>query len=87
METTLLEDQRRILIAAIDEIRPEHYAGSRPPKQSYEQAIRDKELFAFRWTSAFFDDHDMYFKFCIKGAGKDQRVFICSIHEHHENKE
>jgi len=87
LETTLQEDQKRILLAAIGEITPAHYAGLRPPQRSYEPAIRDRELLAFRWTSTFFAGHEMYFKFCLKGADKDQRAYICSVHEHRENQD
>jgi hypothetical protein len=87
LETALAEDQKKILLAAIEEVAPGHYVGSRPPQRSYEQTIRDKELFPFRWRSMFFAEHEMYFKFCLKGADKDQRAYICSIHEHRENQD
>lgn len=86
LETSLPEDQKKILLAVLGEIEPAHYAGTRPPQPAYEQAILRKELFAFRWVSTFFADHEMYFKFCLKGVDKDQRAFVCSIHEHRKNQ-
>ena len=81
IETTLQEDQTQILLGALGEITPEHYTGLRPPPRSYEQAILGKELFAFQWKSTCFGGLQMYFKFCVKGDGENQRVFICSVHE------
>ncbi|MBZ5591264.1 MAG: hypothetical protein LAP39_03445 [Acidobacteriia bacterium] len=86
METTLAEDQQAILLAPFGEVTPEHYAGTRPPARSYEPAIYHEELFAFRWSSLFFSNHEMYFKFCLSGADEGRRAFICSIHEHRENQ-
>jgi hypothetical protein len=80
IDTYLPEDQAKILQQALSEIAPEHYAGSRPPQQSYEPTIQGKELFAFRWTSTCFGGREMYFKFCVSGKGDDKRAFICSIH-------
>ncbi len=80
IETALQEDQSGIMLAILGEITAEQYAGTRPPTRSYEQAIHGKALFAFSWTSSYFNNREMYFKFCLMGAGNDQMVFICSIH-------
>jgi len=82
--TTTTEDQTAILLAVAQEITPDHYAGTRPPQEAYEDAIKGEDLFAFRWKSSFFGNEEMYFKFALKGADKGRRAYICSIHEHHK---
>lgn len=84
METTLLEDQTGILLAALGEITPDHYQGPRPPPKSYEPPIRGREILGFRWESPFFSDRMMYFKFGLNGSDENRRAFICSIHVHRE---
>jgi len=78
--TALEEEQTEILVAALKEIKPEHYAGKHPPERSYEQGTRDTELFPFRWKSNFFGRRTMYFKFSIETRDRKPRAFIYSIH-------
>jgi len=84
IETTLVEDQTKVLVTALEEIRTEHYAGSRPPQKSYEPAAKGKDMFAFRWQSDFFTKTEMYLKFCLVGDDRNRQVCIFSIHEHKE---
>lgn len=79
-ETTLPEDQFSILTSVMEEIRPEHYKGDRPPKRSYEPVTKGLEMFAFRWDSTFFGQTEMYFKFSVSGIGKSRRIWIYSLH-------
>ena len=70
------EEHNRALESALNEIRPEHYAGYRPPQKSYEQVCREAELFAFAWDSAFFGCR-MYLKFCFV----KETLYIVSFHK------
>ena len=80
IEMALLEDQEKILLAVLNEIKPEHYAGTHPPTKAYETTVKGRDLFAFAWKSPFFDGQEMYFKFCMNGTDDRKRVFILSIH-------
>ena len=51
----------------LSEINPDDYDGSRPPERSYENAIRNSELFAFCWYSESRKEY-MYLKFVIRGG-------------------
>lgn len=44
---------------------PENYAGARPPRQSYEAAIKGAELFAFVVQPTLLESVDVYFKFAL----------------------
>ena len=85
IESTVLEDeQTEILVAVLSEIKPEHYAGKRPPERSYEQGTGGIELFPFRWESNFFGRRPIYFKFAIATRDRKTRAFIYSIHPNRE---
>ena len=84
MDTTLADDQRKILMGSLCEITPDHYVGGRPTTKSSEPRVRGAELLAFSWKSSFFSGSEMYFKFCVSGENDARRAFVCSIHEHRE---
>lgn len=71
IETDLLED----LSCLLDEIVPDHYAGQNPPEKSYEQKIKNLDLFAFKIDSLFFGS-EVYLKFALSGDG----LFLVSLH-------
>jgi hypothetical protein len=60
----------------LEEIRPEDYAGGRPPQKSYEKAIEGRELFAFSWLSKILNKK-MYLKFALK----NNQYYYVSLHE------
>jgi hypothetical protein len=64
-----------LIRSLLKEIKPEHYAGSRPPQKAYERSIEGRELFAFSWDSQHLGRR-MYLKFAIKG---DCYVYV-SLH-------
>src|SRR5579872_6307162 len=53
-----------LIMALLEEIRPEDYAGGRPPQKSYEKTIEGRELFAFCWNSKILGKK-MYIKFAL----------------------
>jgi hypothetical protein len=53
-----------VLIELIETTTPAHYTGARPPQRSYEQDIKDLELFAFAVDSKRFKCR-VYFKFAL----------------------
>jgi hypothetical protein len=71
------KDLTKVLSDILEEIAPNHYAGSRPPKKSYKSDILNLELFAFRWVSKFFGC-ESYLKFCIK----QDSIYLVSLHQH-----
>ncbi len=71
----LVADLARDLPAVFREIVPGDYRGQRPPKKSYEQAILDCDLLAFRWVSKVFGCR-MYLKFTLK----KENLWIVSLH-------
>ncbi|WP_155303891.1 hypothetical protein [Desulfosarcina widdelii] len=73
----LISELTDILSEILDEIRPKDYVGRRPPEKSYEDQIKDLDLFAFRWNSARFGC-EAYFKFVING----DILYIVSLHQH-----
>ena len=66
-----LEEQTEALALALGEVRPEHYAGSRPPQRSCKGA----ELFAFAWESGHYRRR-MYLKICFV----KETLYIVSFH-------
>ena len=70
-----------ILTGLLEEITPDQYAGLYPPQRSYEDKIRDCELFAFRWLSKRLGCRT-YLKFTIK----DNRMWLVSFHEDRKGK-
>ena len=66
----------KLILELLDEIRPENYAGGRPPQRSYEKTIEDRELFAFCWDSLKLGKK-MYMKFALK----EGRYYYVSLHE------
>jgi hypothetical protein len=76
----LEEEQTKILIGALSEAKPEHYAGVYPPDRSYEQRTHNLEVFCFCWESPFFGNREMYLRFSVVPSGDNVRVWIYSIH-------
>jgi hypothetical protein len=70
------------LETALNETEPEHYAGTRPPQQSYERTCVGAELFAFAWDSSHFRRR-MYLKFCFA----KETLYIVSFHKQRAAKE
>ena len=75
----LVEDITNVLSNILNEITPDDYAGARPPQHSYEEKIKDCELFAFRWESKRFGC-EVYLKFTLK----DDVMWLVSLHQHRE---
>ena len=69
------------LTGLLEEITPGHYVGLYPPQRSYEDEIKDCELFAFRWLSKRLGCRT-YLKFAIK----DNRMWLVSFHEDRKGK-
>ena len=65
-----------VLSELLDLISPAHYVGTRPPQRSYEQAIKDLELFAFEVISPRFKS-PIYFKF----ASSIGILWLVSLHK------
>lgn len=65
-----------LILVLLDEINPKDYAGGRPPQRSYENAIKNCELFAFCWASQKLGKK-MYIKFALK----DNRYYYVSLHK------
>ena len=80
LDLYLPEEQENALANVREELKPEYYAGSRPPQRSREESVRGKELFAFAWMSRFFGKR-IYFKFTFKGTGNVKDLYVLSIHE------
>ena len=72
---------QNVLLSLLEEIRPSHYAGSRPPQQSYKTKTRGLELFAFRWMSTRLGCK-AYLKFCLR----EGVIYLISLHPHRENR-
>lgn len=68
-----------VLSDIFEEITPDDYVGKRPPERSYEDKIKDCELFAFRWVSKQFGC-ELYLKFTLK----DDVLWLVSFHLHRE---
>lgn len=58
------EESESVLSRLLNVISPAHYVGTRPPPRSYEQPIKDLELFAFEVNSPRFNC-SVYFKFTM----------------------
>jgi len=71
-----------VLVELLDETNPAHYVGSRPPQKSYEQDIRDLELFAFSVESSRFKCR-IYFKFALA----EEMFWLVSLHPDRPMKE
>jgi len=70
------EELESVLSELLELISPAHYVGTRPPQRSYEQTIKDLELFAFEVTSPRFK-YPIYFKFA-SSAGV---LWLVSLHK------
>ena len=68
-----------MLSGFLDEISPENYVGKRPPEKSYEQEIKDLDLFAFRVESSWFRRR-VYLKFTLTG----DNLWLVSLHQDRE---
>ena len=75
-------DLETVLSELLDEINPAHYTGLRPPQKSYEQDIRDMELFAFTVESSRFECR-IYFKFALA----EGMFWLVSLHPDRPMKE
>jgi hypothetical protein len=65
-----------ILQKLLDATAPKHYAGSRPPKRSYEREIEGLELFAFVVESSRFKCR-VYYKFALVAGF----IWLVSLHQ------
>ncbi len=71
----LIEELPDILGAILEECRPDHYSGGRPPQRSYRDDIKSLELYAFAWVSGCLG-HSVYFKFATRGGV----IWVVSLH-------
>jgi hypothetical protein len=76
-----VSELKNVLVSLLDEIKPIHYAGSRPPQKSYKSEIIGAEIFAFRWLSKILGC-ETYIKFCFK----QDSLYLVSLHRHREGK-
>ena len=74
-------DLQTILLDLIDNTSPKDYVGDRPPQKSYENDIKDLDLFAFKSRCSSFTDY-IYLKFALT----DTCLFIVSLHKHREQE-
>jgi hypothetical protein len=72
----LISELKEVLLQIFEEIKPDHYAGKRPPQRSYETKIKNMELFAFQWKSRIFGC-----KTYIKFTFKHNIFYLVSLHE------
>ena len=71
-----IEDVPEILAELLGEVVPEHYAGTRPPQRSYEEALGGSELYAFKIDSKRVGCQ-VYFKFSLI----EDYLWVVSFHE------
>jgi hypothetical protein len=70
------EELESVLSELLESISPAHYVGTRPPQRSYEQTIKDLELFAFEVTIPRFKC-PIYFKFALRTG----ELWLISLHK------
>ena len=70
------EELESVLFELLDLISPAHYVGTRPPQRSYEQNIKDLELFAFEVNNSRFNC-PIYFKFAMSTGV----LWLVSLHK------
>ena len=70
------EELESVLSELLELISAAHYVGTRPPQRSYEQLIKNLELFAFEVTSPRFK-RPIYFKF----ASSTGVFWLVSLHK------
>ncbi|MDY6987627.1 MAG: hypothetical protein SWQ30_06160 [Thermodesulfobacteriota bacterium] len=73
------EDLVSVLSGLLDDISPENYVGKRPPEKSYEEEIKDLDLFAFKVQSSWFRCR-VYLKFTLTGGD----LWLVSLHQDRE---
>lgn len=71
-----IEDVPEILAELLGKAVPDHYAGTRPPQRSYEEALGASELYAFTLDCKRLGCH-IYFKFSLI----DDYLWVVSFHE------
>lgn|GEM_PF-241445 len=71
-----IEDVPEILAELLGDVVPDHYAGTRPPQRSYEEALGESELYAFKIDSKRVGCQ-IYFKFSLI----DDYLWVVSFHE------
>ena len=71
-----------VIAELLEEAKPAHYTGSRPPQRSYEQDIKGLELFAFAVESRRFRCR-VYFKFAME----EGTFWLVSLHQDRPMKE
>lgn len=80
LELESADDLGDLLIDLLEEIQQanpvECYVGSNPPQRSYEEEIRNLELWAYSWRSLRLGRR-MYLKFALK----NQQYFYVDCHE------
>ena len=72
----LSDDLTDVLLSVLSTLKPNDYAGKRPPPRSYENKIIMSELFAFRTPSDRFQCK-VYLKFTLF----DNEFFLISLHK------
>ena len=77
-----IEDVLEILAELLREVVPDHYAGTRPPQRSYEEALGGSELYAFKIDSRRVGCQ-IYFKFALI----DDYLWVVSFHEDKAGRE
>ena len=72
-----INDFASVLIDALQEVCPDNYIGYHPPQKSYEERIKNCELFVFNPFSRVLGC-TIYLKFVIK----EDFVWIVSLHDY-----
>lgn len=71
-----------VLRELLDETTPANYTGHRPPDRSYEEDIKELELFAFTVESGRFKCR-VYYKFALA----EEMMWLVSLHQDRPLKE
>jgi hypothetical protein len=76
-----IEELKDILDKLLEQAKPDDYAGTSPPQQSYVDDIFQRDLFAFSLKSSCFAGK-IYFKFALKG----DTLWLVSLHKDRPEK-
>ena len=71
-----------VLLELLEEAKPTHYAGGRPPQKSYKDDIDGLELFPFKIENQRFECR-VYLKFALKEGS----LWLVSLHRDRPPKE
>lgn len=76
LDLETFDEQMTLIGESLDNLKPEHYIGSTPPKRAYVACIKNRELFEFVYCSDRLNQK-IYVKFAINS----ERLFLVSFHK------